>query len=765
MTALKFGIGQPVRRREDDRFLRGAGAYTADLVPPDAVHAVVLRSPHAHARFSLPDVRAAERMPGVHMVLTAADVSHLGHLPCGAPLAWSDDRTMHLPPFPLLAHQRVRHVGDAVAVVIAETEWQARDALEAIVIDYESLPAVSDTAGALDADAPRVWDEVDGNLAVEREMGDADAVRAIFDTAAHVARVRVVNTRLVSNYMEPRAAIGSYDGGTGRFTLTTGSQGVHGLRDTLANAVFGVRPELMRVVTPDVGGGFGPKALLYREHALVLEAAKITGRPVVWICDRSEHFLADAHGRDNVSVAEMALDADGRFLALRVDIIGNLGAYLSQYGPYIPWLGVTMATGPYRIPAFHGRLRDVYTHTPPTDAYRGAGRPEAAYLLERLVDECARVMDMPREDIRARNFISRAEMPFATPTGRTYDVGDFEGAMRSALELADAPGFEARLEEAKSRGRLRGLGMASYIECTAWGEGEETVITLDDDGGVTVPVGTQSSGQGHETAFTQIVAEILGLDAQQVRVVQGDTSLVRSGGGTGGSRSIPIGAVALRAAARDLAQKLRDLASEDLEADAGDLELIDGAVRVAGTDRAIAFTELASRATSRRLTGEGAYTPDSATYPNGTHVCEVEIDPETGAVTLVAYHICDDFGAVLNPMLLQGQVHGGIAQGAGQALMEQVMFLSDGQMPTASFNDYCMPRAADFPNIGFSTRNVPSTTNPLGLKGAGEAGTIGATPAVANAVIDALWRGRGIRQFDMPATPSRVLAALSGKHS
>ena len=760
MTVMKFGIGQPVRRREDVRFLTGTGAYTADLVPPDALHALVLRSPHAHARFSLPDVRHAERMPGVRAILTAAEVAHLGSLPCGAPLQWPDGRTMHLPAYPLLAHRRVRHVGDAIAFIVADTEWQARDAMEAIALQFEPLPAVTDTMGALATAAPQVWDEVADNLAVACEMGARARVDAAFAQAAQVARVRVVNNRLVANYMETRAAIGEYDPDVGRFTLTTGSQGVHGLRDTLANSIFGVRPELMRVVTPDVGGGFGPKAMLYREHVLVLEAARVTGRPVAWICDRSEHFLADVHGRDNVSVAEMALDADGRFLAMRVDIVGNLGAYLSQYGPYIPWLGVTMATGPYRIPEFHGRLRDVYTHTVPTDAYRGAGRPEAAYLLERLVDECARVTGVAREEIRARNFVTRGEMPYQTPTQRTYDVGDFEGAMRAALAQADAEGFEARCEESRARGMLRGLGLASYIECTAWGEGENGIVRLDADGGVTVPVGTQSSGQGHETAFTQVIAGVLGLDTEMIRIVQGDTAQVRTGAGTGGSRSIPIGAVMLRTASEDLARKLLERAADDLEAAVADLELADGHVRVKGTDRNVSFVALAQAAGRQPLTGEGSYDPAAPTYPNGTHVCEVEIDPETGEVELVAYHACDDFGALLNPMLLAGQVHGGIAQGAGQALTEGVVFGDDGQLLSASFNDYVMPRAADFSQFHVRTRNVPSTTNPLGLKGAGEAGTIGATPAVANAIIDALWRERGIRHVDMPMTPSVIRRAL-----
>ena len=759
MQTRKFGFGQPVRRVEDARFLRGLGQYTGDIVPSEALRMVVLRSPHPHARFSQPDLARALAMPGVRAILTAADLAHLGDLPCGAPLNGLDGRTMSVPPYPVLARDVVRHVGDAVVAIVADTEVEARDAAEAIDIAYEPLPAVGGLAAALAPDAPLVWPDLGSNLAVETQMGDAGAVAAVFATAAHLARVEIVNNRLVANYMEPRAAIGDHDPAEGRFTLTVGSQGVHGLRDVLAGPVMGVKPELLRVVTPDVGGGFGPKAVAYREYPLVLEAAKRCGQPVAWLCDRSEHFLADAHGRDNLSIAEMALDAQGNFLALRVDIRANMGAYLSQFAPYIPWLGVTMATGPYDIPAFHGRLRCAYTHTPPVDAYRGAGRPEAAYLLERLVDECARIMHMPREEIRARNFITRAQMPYATQTGRTYDVGDFEGAMRRALEKADYASFAQRASEAKARGRLRGIGFASYVECTAWGEGEQGSVSLDPDGGFTVQIGTQSSGQGHATAYAQMVSQQFDIPAERIRVVQGDTSALKSGGGTGGSRSIPIGAVMVVRAGEALAQKVREAAGEKLEVAAADLEFIDGMVRVAGTDRGVSLQELATQF-PQSLTGEAGFDPPEATYPNGTHVCEVEVDPHTGEVEIVRYTVCDDFGTVLNPMLLEGQVQGGIAQGVGQALLEEAVFAADGQMVAATFNDYAIPRAADLPRIDFETRNVPSSTNPLGLKGAGEAGSIGAAPAVMNALADALERAGVHACVDMPATAAKVAAAL-----
>jgi carbon-monoxide dehydrogenase large subunit len=572
-----------------------------------------------------------------------------------------------------------------------------------------------------------------------------------------------VNNRLVANYMEPRAAIGAFDPASGRYTLTTGSQGVHGLQATLADQILKVDKDRVRVVTHDVGGGFGTKAVIYREYPLLLAAAEKLGAPVKWVADRAEHFLGDAQGRDNLTTAEMALDAEGHFLALRVDILGNLGAYLSQFGPYIPWLGATMATGCYDIPALHARCRGLYTHTVPVDAYRGAGRPEAAYVLERLVDRCAVELAMAPEAIRAKNFVKPSQMPYATLTDRIYDVGDFEGAMTQALAAADHKGFAARLSASRANGKLRGLGMASYIECTAWGSGEEGSVALDEDGDFTVLVGTQSNGQGHATAYAQTVSHYLDVAPERVRVVQGDTDRIPTGNGTGGSRSIPVGAAMLARASESLVVKLKELASDALEAAATDLEVGDGVIRIAGTDRQLTFAEIAAlpKANAERRTAIESFKPSHATYPNGTHVCEVEIDPATGTTHVDRYTICDDFGMTLNPLMLAGQVHGGVAQGIGQALMERTVYDSDGQLLTATLMDYCLPRAADMPLIDFQTRNVPSTTNPLGLKGAGEAGTIGACPAVMNAVVDALHRACGITHIDMPATPARVFAALA----
>lgn len=763
MTPLKFGIGAGVRRVEDARFLRGNGRYTADIIPPGALSGLVLRSPHAHARFAPPDVAAARGMPGVRAVLTAADTGHLGGLPCAAPMRDAvSGKDMALPPYPLLADGAARHAGDAIAFIVADDEASARAALEAVHVEYEPLPACASIGAAMAAGAPVVWKEVPGNIAYTAAMGDEAACASAFARAHKTARVKIINSRVCAHYMEPRAAIGEYDPAAQSFTLTATSQGVHGLRDTLAEAVLRVPREKLRVLTPDVGGGFGPKAFAYREYALVLEAARVCGRPVAWVGDRTEHFLADAHGRDNISIAEMAMDAAGRFLALRVDVLADLGAYLSQYAPYIPWLGITMATGPYDIGAFHGRLRSYYSHRPPVDAYRGAGRPEAAYLLERLVDECAREMQMPREEIRALNFIRPAQMPYKTLTERTYDVGDFEGAMRQALARADYAGFEARAARARPRGMLSGIGFASYIECTAWGEGEAGHVTLDEDGGFTVSVGTQSNGQGHHTAYAQIVSQALGVEPARVRLVQGDTALVPTGGGTGGSRSIPVGAAMLSVASGNLERQLKELAAGALEAPLSDLECADGGIGVAGTDRRLSYEQIArlpgANAEIRR--GEGAFDPPAPTYPNGTHVCEVEIDPETGAVRIERYTVCDDFGVTLNPLLLEGQVMGGIAQGIGQALGELAVFGVDGQPLSTTLMDYALPRAAEVPSIQFENRNVPSTSNPLGLKGAGEAGTIGAAPAVMNAVIDALRRACGVRALDMPASAMSVLRAL-----
>ncbi len=763
MKPMKFGIGQPIKRVEDMRFVTGEGKYTADIDPTGTLHAVFLRSPYAHARFTVTDTAAAAAMPGVHAVMTAADVAHLGDLPCLAPMTNSDGSAMPLPPYPLLARGTVRHVGDAIAMVVADDIDGARLAAEAIAIDYEPLPTVVEIEDAMAYEAEKVWSDLPSNIAYDNAIGDEAKTDAAFEGAAHKVSLTVVNNRLVANYLEPRASIGEYDAASRRYTLTSGSQGVHGLRNTLAEAVFKIEPERVRVITHDVGGGFGTKAVIYREYPLLLVAAERLGRPVKWVADRTEHFLGDAQGRDNLTTAEMAFDAEGKFLALRVDILGNLGAYVSQFGPYIPWLGATMATGCYHFPTIHVRCRGIYTHTVPVDAYRGAGRPEAAYVLERLVDRCALELKMAPEELRAKNFVTPAQMPYTTLTDRTYDVGEFEGAMRQALQNADRPGFDGRLAQSKLGGRLRGIGMSSYIECTAWGEGEEGSVTLDQDGGFTVLVGTQSNGQGHATAYAQTVSQFLDVPLDRIRVVQGDTDRVKTGNGTGGSRSIPVGSAMLARASESLVVKLKDLASDKLEAAVADLEVVDGAIRIAGTDRALRFEEIAALpgATPERRMAIESFTPPQATYPNGTHVCEVEVDPATGQITVERYTICDDFGTTLNPILLAGQVHGGVAQGVGQALLERTIYDAEGQLLTATLMDYCLPRAANFPEIDFRTRNVPSTTNPLGLKGAGEAGTIGSCPAVMNAVVDALYRGYGITHIDMPATPARVFEAVT----
>jgi aerobic carbon-monoxide dehydrogenase large subunit len=764
MKPMKFGIGQAVKRVEDSRLITGHGQYTADYAPAGALQAVFLRSPHAHAHFTVTNIDAAKSMPGVRAVLVAADFEHLGDLPCLAPLPHSDGQMMKTPPYAVMAKDAVRHVGDIVAMVVAETEAQAREAAEAIEIDWDPQPASVLMEPAIAKGAPAVWEEVPDNVALDTHIGDKAKTDAAFAAAAHVVSLKVINNRLIANYMEPRGAVGEYDRHNHQYTLLAGSQGVHGLRDTLAEKILKVPADKVRVITHDVGGGFGTKSFMYREYPLVLQAAKQLDAPVRWIGDRSEHFVGDAQGRDNVTTAEMALDNDGHFLAMRVDILGNLGAYLSQFAPYIPWLGASMATGTYHIPQLHARVRGIYTHTLPVDAYRGAGRPEAAYVLERLVDTCARKLNMPREEIRAKNFIKSSQMPYKTLTDRTYDVGDFEGAMRASLAKAEYAHFEHRAAEAGKAGKLRGFGFSSYIECTAWGAGEEGSVALDNDGNFTVLIGTQSNGQGHETAYAQVVSQYLDVPLERIKVVQGDTKTVATGNGTGGSRSIPVGSAMLARASEKLAVQLKELAADKLEVAVADLEIADGAVRIAGTDRSISYEEIAksSEATPEKLMAIDSFTPPEATYPNGTHCCEVEIDPETGNIRIVRYSVVDDFGMTLNPLLLAGQVHGGITQGIGQALMEHTVFSDEGQLLTASFMDYCMPRALDLPDFHFETRNIPSTTNPLGLKGAGEAGSIGSCPAVMNAVVDALHRGFGITHIDMPATPLAVFSAIHG---
>jgi aerobic carbon-monoxide dehydrogenase large subunit len=761
MKPTKFGVGQSVKRVEDIRLVSGRGNYASDAVDRAELKAVFLRSPYGHAKFHVDDIEAARAAPGVRAVYVASDFAALGGLPCLAPVPNADGSKTPLKPYPVMAIDETHHVGDIVAMVVADTTLEARDAAELISVTWEDLPAVTDMEAALRPDAPLVFAGAPGNVAYDTHIGDKQETDKAFAGAAHTVRIRIVNPRAVANYMEPRSAVGEYDAKSGRFTLNAGSQGVHILQGLIANQILKIETANLRVVTQDVGGGFGTKNMLYREYPLVLEAARRLGRSVGWLADRSEHFVGDAQGRDNVTTAEMALDSEGRFVALRVDILGNLGGYLSMFAPYIPWLGASMATGCYHIDALHARVRGIYTHTVPVDAYRGAGRPEAAYVLERLVDACAHKLGIAPEELRARNFVKPDQMPYHTHTDRDYDVGDFEGAMRACLKKADQSGFKRRADDARARGKIRGFGFASYVECTAWGEGEEGSVGLDRNGDFTVLIGTQSTGQGHETAYAQIVAQYLDVPIERVKVVQGDTDRIPTGNGTGGSRSIPIGAVMVSRASETLAGSLKELAADKLEAAVADLEIADGKVRIAGTDRAISYSEVAALpGAAAKLTATESFAPPSATYPNGTHACEVEIDPDTGVTTIVRYSVVDDFGFTLNPMLLAGQVHGGIAQGAGQALMEQAVFDDDGQLLTASFLDYCMPRADDLPEFDFETRNVPSTTNPMGLKGAGEAGSIGSTPAVMNAVADALWRAYRVEHIDMPATPFAVYSAI-----
>jgi carbon-monoxide dehydrogenase large subunit len=752
---MKFGFGQALTRKEDDALLRGAGRYVADVAPDKVLHAVVLRSPHAHARFGIQDIERVRAMKGVKLVLTGADVAELGPLPTPGVLP---DVATFVPHYPILARDVVRHVGDAIAFVVADTLELAK---EAIAVDWQPLPHVIGALAALAPGAPKVWPQRPDNLAFETEAGDARATQQAFALAAKTVELTVVNQRLVTNYLDTRGVIAEYDGK--RTTLTLGSQGSHIIRDIICGAVLKRPLDTMRVVTPDVGGGFGTKLFPFREYALAALAAEKLRRPVKWISDRSEHFLADSHGRDNISTARLALDDKCKFLALELDIVADMGAYLHCYAPYIPWLGVGMATGAYDIPAAHVRLRAPFTNTVPVDAYRGAGRPEASYLIERAVDTAARDLGMAPDALRRKNLIKLKALPYTTPTGKVYDSGDFAGGMARAQEIADWDGFNKRATQSKRAGKLRGIGLATYIEACGSNGPETANVRLDRDGGVTVLIGSQSTGQGHATSYAQLVAERLDLPPERVRVVQGDTDQIATGAGTGGSSSIPVGGVSVDRASKTLAEQLKQLAADVLEAAAGDMEIVNGTIRVAGTDRVISFADLAARpeATPEKLRASNEFATDKPTFPNGTHIAEVEIDPDTGVTTIMRYVVVDDFGATLNPLLLAGQVHGGAVQGIGQALMEDTVFdAGSGQLLSASLMDYALPRALDAPDFVFETRNVPCKTNPLGVKGAGEAGAIGSCPALMNAILDALWRAYRIRHIDMPATPQRVWAAI-----
>jgi carbon-monoxide dehydrogenase large subunit len=615
--------------------------------------------------------------------------------------------------------------------------------------------------------APQVWPDKPGNVLFDVSIGDKAATEAAFAKAHAVADISIVNPRVVANFMETRAAVCEYDAKKDHLTLTVGSQGSHRLRDILCQNVLKIPTDKMRVICPDVGGGFGTKLFPYREYALMAVAARQLKKAVKWAADRSEHFMGDSQGRDNVTTAKMALAEDGKFLGMDCDLMGDMGAYLSTFGPYIPHGGAGMLPGLYDIQAFHCRIRTVFTHSVPVDAYRGAGRPEAAYVIERLVDACARKLDMTPDAIRRKNFIPPKALPYKTATGKVYDSGDFAAHLKRAMEIASWKEFPKRAKAAKKDGLIRGIGLASYVEvCGTMGD-ETANVRLDPNGDVTVLIGTQSSGQGHQTAYAQLVAEQFGLPPERVHIHQGDTGEIATGLGTGGSASIPTGGVSVERATRELGQKLKELAAQALEASAGDIEIADGVLRIAGTDRSISFADLAKRpgADPQKMNASATFNSADGTYPNGTHLAEVEIDPATGVIRIVNYVIVDDFGKTLNPLLLEGQVHGGAMQGIGQALMEQVVYgPTDGQLVTATFMDYALPRAADGPAFTFETHNVPCKTNPLGIKGAGEAGAIGSCPAVVNAIVDGLWREYKIDHIDMPATPERVWITINEHH-
>ncbi len=771
---MKFGISQPVRRKEDQRFLTGKGRYVDDISLPGQAHACVVRSPLACAAIESIEVSEAAAATGVLAVYTGADLEAdgMGHLPCNIPLKSRDGSPRADTPRPALAVGRVRHVGDPVAVVIAETAAQARDGAELVHVEYEDMPAVADLAEAAKPGAPQVWDHAPGNVAFDWEQYDKPATDAAFAAAAHVVSMEIVNNRLVPNPIEPRSALAAYDPDDERFTIYLQTQGAHSLRRQLADVFLKVPQDKVRVITPDVGGGFGMKLFFYPEYAMVAYAARKLGRPVKWTAERGESFLSDSHARSHLTTAELALDAEGGFLALRVSTLADMGAYLSGAAPLIPTSAyVPILTGQYRIPALYAEVKGIFTNTVPVDAYRGAGRPEAMYLVERLVNRAAETLGIAPEELRRRNFVPADAMPYTTPTGLVYDSGDFAAILDGAMDRADWSGFPARREAARSRGRLAGIGMACYVEMTGGAPTEDAEIVFNDDGSVSVMVGTMSNGQGHETAFAQLVAERLGVDFEKIEVVMGDTDRIKTGGGTGGSRSLHAEGGAIVVTADMIIDKGKAIAANVLEAAVTDIEFHEGRFGVAGTDIGIDILDLARAARDpgnlpegmeAGLDTTGRYaTEGNKTYPNGCHICEVEVDPETGVTQVVRYTVVDDLGNVVNPLLVAGQVHGGIAQGLGQALMEQTVYDGNGQLLSGSYMDYCMPRADDIPAIDFTMIPTPCTTNPLGTKGCGEAGAIGAPAAAINAIENAL-AGLGVRTGDiaMPATPQRLWAAI-----
>ena len=767
----KFGLAQSIARVEDPRLLKGVGRYTDDIVLPGMLHGIVLRSPHAAASIDTIDTAAAGSVPGVRAIYTAADLQAdgLGPLPCAAPVQNRDGSDMANPPHLALADGAARHVGDPVAFIVADTAAAARDAAELISIDYTVQPSAVDLAKATEPGAPLVWPEARNNVVFDWGIGDQAATDALFASAAHVTRLTVINNRVVVASMEARASITEFDQATGRWTLYTNTQGGWLIKNLIA-AVFATEPEKFRVITPDVGGGFGMKAFLYPEHVLTCYAARKIGQPVKWASERGEAFVADTQGRDNLTTGELAIDKDGKFLALRTRNLANMGAYLSTFAPYIPTLaGGAVLSGVYDFKQIFANVIGVFTHTVPVDAYRGAGRPESNYLLERLVDAAARELNIDRAELRRRNMVPSSAMPHATPVGKTYDSGDFATVLDAALKQMDYANFPARRAEAARRGRRRGIGLAYYLEVTMGDPTERAEIRFAEDGNVDLYVGTQSTGQGHETGYIQLTSQRLGIDAEKIRVRQGDTDTIPVGGGTGGSRSLYSEGQAILMTADTVIDKGKQAAAEALEAAPADIAFDDGRFSIVGTDRAIDIIELAALQRRKAAAGEQAIILDAAeiatvaenTFPNGCHMAEVEIDPDTGVVEIVRYRVCDDFGKTVNPMIVRGQVHGGVAQGLGQALVERTDYdLETGQLLSGSFMDYALPRANDLPDIEVDLLEVPSVSNPLGVKGAGEAGSVGSPPALINAIIDAL-SADGVTHIDMPATPEKVWRAMS----
>ncbi|MDE0309878.1 MAG: xanthine dehydrogenase family protein molybdopterin-binding subunit [Acidiferrobacterales bacterium] len=777
------GIGASVRRKEDLRFVQGAGKYTDDMNLPGQVYAYILRSPHAHAAIQSIDTSAARKAEGVVAVFTSADMTEVGGIPCGWQVHSKDGSAMAEPKHPVLAEDKVRHVGDPVAVVLAQSRTQARDAAESIIVDYDVLNAVVDMQAAVTDGSASVHDDVGTNVCYDWGLGDKDAVDEAFSNAHHVSRLDLVNNRLIPNAIEPRCAIGDYDQATGQYTLHTTSQNPHVIRLLMGAFVLGLPEHKLRVHAPDVGGGFGSKIFHYAEEIIVTWASGQINRPVKWTADRSESFQSDAHGRDHVTSVELALDSDGKFLALRESTLANMGAYLSTFAPCIPtYLHGTLLAGQYSTPVIYCEVKAVFTNTVPVDAYRGAGRPEATYLLERIVQVAADDMGMDPAEIRRRNFIQPGDFPYQTPVALIYDTGNYQASLDQALQAADYAGFSNRKAASKQSGKLRGIGIASYIEACGIapsnvvgslgaraGLYEAATVRVNPTGSVSVMTGSHSHGQGHETTFAQVVSEKLGIDFDSIDIVHGDTDKIPFGMGTYGSRSIAVGGTAIVNAIDKIVAKGKKIAAHLLETSESDIEFEDGQFIVPGTDKSKAFGEIALAAyvphqypleeLEPGLEETAFYDPKNFTFPAGTYVCEVEVDPETGTVDIVSFHATDDFGVVINPMIVEGQVHGGLVQGIGQALLEGCSYDESGQLLSGSYMDYTMPRAADVPSFTVDTTVTECSHNPLGVKGCGEAGAIGSPPAVINAILNALSEV-GVTNLDMPATPHRVWQAI-----